>query len=87
MSESKKLRLEDLKLGMMVNNMQLSNIFNTYIILTESNISDNGQYITGKIAWIGDKLNSESDKLNKISNTACIFNTDDTCDGEVYYEE
>lgn len=88
METSKKLHIEELKLGMQVRSSQLSNIFNTYIILINTKISDDGQNIIGEIAFIGAELNSKSDEINKkYSNKACIFNSDDTCDGEIYYEE
>ena len=47
---SKKLKINDLNIGMHVDSEQLSNIFNYYIILSGSSISDDGTKIIGDIA-------------------------------------
>ena len=46
-----KLTINDLKIGMHVDSEQLSNIFNYYIILSGSSVSDDGTKIIGDIAW------------------------------------
>ena len=83
----KKLTINDLKIGMHVSSEQLSNIFNYYIILINSSISDDGTTILGNIDWFGKEMTQETTKYNDMKNIAIINNTDDTSDGEVYYDE
>jgi len=83
----KKLTINDLKIGMHVDSEQLSNIFNYYIILSDSSVSDDGTKIIGNIAWFGDEMTAETEKYNNMRNIAIINNIDDTSDGEVYYDE
>lgn len=82
----KMLRKEELKVGMQVSSEQLSDIYYTYIILGNSNISDDGNKILGTIVWFGDTLNTDSNKFLHDSNIACIYNSEDTDNGDVYYE-
>ena len=83
----KKLTINDLKIGMHVDSEQLSNIFNYYIILSNSSVSDDGTKIIGDIAWFGEEMTAETEKYNNMKNIAIISNSDDTSDGEVYYDE
>ena len=83
----KKLTINDLKIGMHVDSEQLYNIFNYYIILSNSSISDDGTKIIGDIAWFGEEMTTETEKYNNMKNIAIINNSDDTSDGEVYYDE
>lgn len=83
----KKLTTNDLKIGMQVDSEQLSDIFNYYIILCNSHVSDDGTKIIGTIAWFGEEMTSETEKYNNMKDIAIINNIDDTSDGEVYYDE
>lgn len=83
-----RLRLEDLRNGMRVNSEQLSDIYNIHFILIDPRISDDGSSIDGELAWFGRELNNDSEQFNQEDvNIACIYNTDDTSDGEIYYED
>lgn len=84
---SKKLKINDLKIGMHVDSEQLSNIFNYCIILSGSSVSDDGTKIIGDIALFGEEMTAETEKYNNMKNIAIISNSDDTSDGEVYYDE
>lgn len=84
---SNKLKINDLKIGMHVDSEQLSNIFNYYIILSDSSVSDDGTKIIGDIAWFSEEMTTETEKYNNMKNIAIISNSDDTSDGEVYYDE
>ena len=86
-NDLKKLTINDLKIGMHVDSEQLYNIFNYYIILSNSSISDDGTKIIGDIAWFGEEMTTETEKYNNMKNIAIINNSDDTSDGEVYYDE
>ena len=59
------LTIDDLKIGMHVSSKQLSDLFNYYIILSNSSISDDGTSIIGDIIWFGDKMTTETEKYNK----------------------
>ena len=51
----KQLTLEDLKIGMRVNAVQLENIYDTYIILKDAKTLKDGNTL-GTIAFIGEKV-------------------------------
>lgn len=81
-----KLRLEDIKVGDIVSEESLSNIYNTYITLVDSRIV--GEDIVGKIAYIGKDLNEESDRAVAENDNICaIYNDIDEVEGEVTYDE
>lgn len=70
----RKYRLEDLKLGMVVSAEQLSEIYDTWIILTKPKNS-NYKYGEGVVSFIGKEGNSESEKLYNGKNIIIpIFN-------------
>lgn len=54
----KKLKLEDLKIGMRVKTSQISNIYNTYIILSQTKLNDDGT-TSGTIEFISTVQNKE----------------------------
>lgn len=83
----KKLTINDLKVGMQADSIQLSNIFNYYIILSDSSISDDGTKIIGTVAWFGNEMTQDTEKYSSMKNIAIINNMDDTSDGKVYYDE
>lgn len=84
--KSAKLRLEDLKIGDIVSEASLSNIYNVYITLVDSKIV--GEDIIGKIAYFGTVLNAESDKAVAENDHICaIYNDLDEVEGEVTYDE
>jgi hypothetical protein len=87
METMNKLSLQDLKIGMSVTSSQLSDIYNIHIILTNSSLVDDGKQIKGNIVWFGKELDDTTDKYNEMDAVASIYNTDDTSDGEVFYEE
>lgn len=53
-----KYTLDNLRLGMIVNTSQLSNIYNTYILIANQHTDVNGLN-TGEIVFIGDKQTKE----------------------------
>lgn len=54
------LKLEDLYIGMKVNTMQLSNIYDTYILLSQAKLSSKNDGSTdGVIEFIGNNQTSE----------------------------
>lgn len=52
------LKLNDLKIGMQVTTHQLSNIYNTYILLSQTKLNSDGS-TSGVIEFIGDKQTQE----------------------------
>lgn len=79
-----KLALEDLYIGMEIKDKsQLSNIYDTWIVLVKSNDSD--AYTVG---FIGKETNIESDKLFTQGNVICpVYNDSIELEGDMYYEE
>lgn len=58
--DGKSYKLSDLHVGMQVNTMQLSNIYDTYILLSQTKLSDKNDGSTdGIIEFIGHKQTSE----------------------------
>lgn len=51
----RKLKLEDLKVGMQVHAKQLSDIYHTYIYLINHKYDDSNLDVIGEIAYFGDK--------------------------------
>ena len=86
MSTVQPLDLDKLKIGMRVTSEQLSKIYNMHFVLLNPRIIDDGNVISGDLAWFGAELNDESERFSN-EHIACIYNTDDPKDGEVYYEE
>lgn len=84
MSNLRKLKLSDLQIGMSVKKEQLSEIYDTWIILVKKK-NDNDY----KIGFVGKETNSESAKLFKDpENIICpVFNDSIDADEDVYYEE
>ena len=57
--------LSDLSVGMTVTTYELSNIYDTYILLSQTHLNEDGS-ITGTIEFIGDKQSQEMlDIFNK----------------------
>lgn len=79
-----KFRLEDLYIGMEIENKnQLSGIYDTWIMLVKNNDSD--VYTVG---FIGKETNAESDKLFTQGNVVCpVYNDSMELEGDIYYEE
>lgn len=83
----KKYKLEDLKLGMVVSAEQLSEIYDTWIILTKPKNS-NYKHGEGVISFIGKEANSESEKLYNGKNIIIpVFNDSIELNEDMYYEE
>lgn len=81
-----KLRLEDIKVGDIVSETSLSDIYNVYITLVDSKIV--GEDIIGRIAYIGRDLNEEADRAVAENDHICaIYNDMDEIEGEVTYDE
>lgn len=83
----KKYKLEDLKLGMVVSAEQLSEIYDTWIILAKPKNS-NYKHGEGVISFIGKEANSESEKLYNGKNIIIpVFNDSTELNEDMYYEE
>lgn len=80
------LSLDNLRIGMVVRQSSLSQIFDTYITLVDSKLIDGD--IEGTVAYIGDDLNDESDRISMENDGICaIYNSRDEYEGEVTYDE
>lgn len=86
MTTAQQLNLNDLHIGMTVNESCLRGIFDTYITLVDSRIEGND--IVGTIAFIGNALTPEADAIIDTHDNICsIFNSRDAAEGEVTYDE
>jgi hypothetical protein len=56
--KDKLLNLEDIKVGMQVNTRQLLNIYDTYVLVGNQHMEENGPF-TGEIVCISDKQTQE----------------------------
>ena len=76
----KKLRLEDLYIGMEIKNKeQLSRIYDTWIMLVKSSDSD-----VYTVKFIGKETNSESDKVFAQGNVVCpVYNDSTELEGDI----
>lgn len=84
--EKSKLSLADIKLGDIVYASSLNNICNVHIILVDC-VNTNAD-VRGRVAYIGDSLNSESDKIVEASNHIMgIYHTEDEFDEGIDYDE
>lgn len=83
-ASEKKLTLDDLYLGMeIVSTEQLSNIYDTLIILIKHDKDKNY-----KIGFIGKEPNEESDKFFQQGHSICpVFNDSMELEGNIYYDE
>ena len=83
---TKKYALQELRLGMQVKKSQLSDILDTYIILTD--VSSIGQDLVGRIGFIGKEITEEVTKLRspKVAIT-CIYNNSTEMGDDVTYDE
>ena len=79
-----KFHLEDLYIGMKIQDKeQLSDIYDTWIILVKSKDSD-----VYTIRFIGKETTAESDKLFTQDNVVCpVYNDSMELEGDIYYEE
>ena len=79
-----KFTLEDLYIGMEIKDKdQLSNIYDTWIMLVKSSGSD-----VYTVRFIGEETNAESDKLFVQGNVVCpVYNDSMELEGDIYYEE
>ncbi len=79
-----KLKLEDLRIGMEVDIDQLSEIYDTVIVLTSDSYESN----TGTIEFIGNEHNEESHRIiNSGKVIASIFHSSQLLDREVVFDE
>lgn len=80
----RKLTLKDLYVGMKIKDKyQLSNIYDTWIILTRKSLDDDYT-----VAFIGPETNSQSDELFKQNIMICpVFNDSIELEGDMYYDE
>lgn len=77
-----KLRLEDIRIGDIVSEASLSDIFNVYITLVDSKIV--GEDIVGRVAYIGKDLNAEADRVVAENDNICaVYNDIDEVEGDV----
>lgn len=79
-----KFALQDLYIGMKIRDKnQLSNIYDTWIMLVKSTNSD--VYTVG---FIGKETNAESDKLFTQGNVVCpVYNDSMELEGDIDHEE
>ncbi len=83
-TELKKLTLEDLYIDMEVSADQLSNIYDTYMIIKYSNNNNT----VGKLVYIGDKQTAEYDKwFNQSEPITPIYNSTDELEDMSVYDE
>lgn len=90
MDMGKTYGLKDLKIGMAVRAEELSNIYDTFIVLDDAKtIGDSGKYSTeGKIMFFGAKLDETYDKINKKGKClSVIFNSSLDMEGDLEYDE
>lgn len=84
--EGMKLRLEDLRIGDTVAKSSLDNIYNMYITLVDSKVIDGD--IIGRIAFIGQELGDESDRIEEENDNICaIYHDSSEIEDEVTYDE
>lgn len=86
-ASEKKLTLNDIKLGMNVKASQLSDILDTYIILTDTKLLPNND-IQGKLVYYGPGNTEEYTKwfTQKKAITPIYFDSTELEDGIVYDE-
>lgn len=78
------LTLQDIKVGMSVKFSQLSNIYDTWILVEKKNIGEDG----GIIRFIGKETNSASQAiLDEGKPIGCIYNDSELLDEDVYFDE
>lgn len=83
----KQLTLEDLKIGMRVNAVQLENIYDTYIILNNTYRNKN-KHTIGTIAFIGKEVTQEAAHIFVPGASVCtIYKEKAYYDGDVDYDE
>lgn len=84
--DKKKLKLEDLRLGMLVRRSQLDDIYDTHIILTD--VKNLGFDAEGIISYIGENLNKESNAIVLGAESICpIYNDSSELEEDFTYEE
>ncbi len=85
-AENNKLSINDISVGMKVYKNQLSEIYDTYIILTEVIDTVDGLY--GQIGFIGNEITDDVSKLrNEITPLTCVYNDSTEIGDDVIYEE
>lgn len=84
---SKKLKLEDLKIGMRVKTSQLDEILNLYMILTDSELTESND-VQGTLVYFGDGNSEEYHKWFNQNKpiTPVYFDSAELEDGVVYDE-
>lgn len=83
----RKYKLEDLKIGMVVSVEQLSEIYDTWIMLVQPEDSKY-RFTEGIVSFIGNEPTTESDKLFSYGNVVIpVFNDSLEADNDVYYDE
>lgn len=84
---TKKYKLEDLRLGMVVSVEQLNEIYDTWIMLVQPKGS-NYELTEGIVSFIGKEPTAESDKLFNQGNVVIpVFNDSLEAEEDIYYEE
>lgn len=80
------LSLSELHIGMKVYKSQLTEIYDTYIILTD--VIDTKKGLYGQIGFIGKEITDEVSKLrNEITPLTCVFHDSTEIGDDVIYEE
>lgn len=74
---NKKYKLEDLKLGMKVTDEQLSDIYDTYMLIVYDNMEDE----VGTLIFIGKEMNKVYDEIVSSGKPVCpIYNNQNEFD-------
>ena len=74
---TKKYKLEDLQLGMKVTDEQLSDIYDTYMLIVYDNIEDE----VGTLIFIGKEMNKVYDEIVSSGKPVCpIYNNQNEFD-------
>jgi len=82
----KDLKLDDLKIGMVVNTVQLHTIYDTYIVVANQQPAENG-FCTGEIVFFGSKHTKEMKDImdectKKYGKRPMIYGQSNLDDGE-----
>ena len=83
--KKEKLRLEDLKVGLGVYKSQLSNIYDTYILLRDFDIVEDDLY--GVIDTITPIQTLDARDKILSGKTYCVYNDREDLEGDSFYEE
>lgn len=82
------LKLSDIKVSDIVRVSQLQSIYNTHIFLADCKTIEQGRDTEGKIVYIGNDVNPESDRiLSESSHTYCFYKDPSEDDDDIDWED